>query len=151
MADFREHLSEDLKTAMRSRAEVARETIRMLNAALKNAQIAAMRPLSEDEAQAVLVTQIKQRRDSIDQFRQAGREDLATREEAELEILSQYLPAAPSAEEIESALQEAIATLGATGPQDMAKVMRAVLERYPGQIDGKQLAPLVRSALAGKG
>ena len=122
----------------------------MVNAALKNAEIAALHPLTEAEAEATLIAQIKQRRDSIEQFRNAGREDLAAREEAELAILSSYLPPAPSREEVEAAVGEAIVSTGATGPQDMSRVMRTVLDRFAGRVDGKQVAPLVRQALLAK-
>lgn len=148
MADLRTQLTTDLKQAMRDRQEVAVSTIRMLNAALKNAEIAAMHPLTEAEVEATLVAQIKQRRDSIEQFRNAGRDDLAAREEAELAILSSYLPPAPSAEDVQAAIREVIATTGAAGPRDMSRVMRAVLDRYAGRVDGKQVAPLVRQALS---
>jgi uncharacterized protein YqeY len=150
MQDFRARLSDDLKVAMRARDERTRETIRMLNAALKNAEIAAMHPLSGDEAEAVLVAQIKQRRDAAGQFRAAGRADLADKEEAELAILSAYLPPAPSPEEVAMAIRDAIAATGAAGPQDMGRVMRAVLDRYPGRVDGKQIAAQVRQALSAR-
>jgi uncharacterized protein len=150
MADLRAQLTSDLKDAMRNRNEVAVSTIRMLNAALKNAEIAALHPLTEAEVEATLIAQIKQRRDSIEQFRNAGREDLAAREEAELAILSSYLPPAPSREEVEAAVGDAIVSTGATGPQDMSRVMRTVLDRFAGRVDGKQVAPLVRQALLTK-
>lgn len=148
MADLRAQLTNDLKQAMRDRNEVAVSTIRMLNAAMKNAEIAAMHPLTEQEAEAVLVAQIKQRRDSIEQFRKAGREDLASKEEAELTILSSYLPPPPSPEDVEATIREVVAATGATGPQDMSRVMRTVLDRYAGRVDGKQVAPIVRRMLA---
>jgi uncharacterized protein YqeY len=147
MAELRSQLTTNLKEALRGRQEVAVSTIRLLLAAIKNAEIAAMHPLSLLEEQAVLVAQIKQRHDSIEQFRNAHREDLAVKEEAELAVLDAYLPPAPSADEVASAIAAAIADLGATGPQDMSRVMRQVLDRYPGRVDGKQVAPLVRQAL----
>ena len=150
MANFRDRLSDDLKDAMRARDERKRETIRMLTAALKYAQIAAMHPLSDAEASAVLVAQVKQRRDSIDQFRAAGRADLVEKEEAELAILSAYLPPAPSDDELASAIQAAIISTGAGSPQDMGRVMRIVLDRFAGQLDGKVVAEQVRRALAAR-
>ena len=149
MADFRERLADDLKEAMRAHAEQRRDTIRMLNAALKNAQIAAMHPLSKAEAEAVLVGQVKQRRDSIEAFRSAGREDLAAKEEGELVILSAYLPPAPSAEALADAIREAIAATGASSLKDMGGVVRVVLERFAGHVDGKEVAAQVRGALQG--
>lgn len=107
-----------------------------------------MRPLSEEEEQATLIAQIKQRRDSIDQFRSASREDLATKEEAELAILAAYMPPAPTDEAVAATILDVISSSGATGQQDMSRVMRAVLDRYAGLVDGKQVAPLVRQALS---
>ena len=149
MTQFQERLAGDLKDAMRARDERRRDTIRMLTAALKNAQIAAMRPLSEAEAEAVLVAQVKQRRDSIESFRAAGREDLAEKEEAELVILSAYMPAPPTDQELSAAIDEALTTTGAISLKDMAGVVRLVLERYPGRVDGKEVAARVRGALQG--
>ena len=149
MADFRDRLPTDLKDAMRAQAERRRDTLRMLNAALKNAQIAAMHPLSESEAEAVLVSQVKQRRDSIEAYRSAGREDLAAKEEEELVILSAYLPPAPSREALADAIREAVATSGASSVKDMGGVVRVVLERFAGRVDGKEVAAMVRSALQG--
>ena len=150
MDDYRVRLGADLKDAMRARDEVRRETIRMLNSALKYAEIAALHPLDEDEAEVVLVSQIKQRRDAIEQYRGAGRIDLAEKEEAELGILSSYLPPPPTSEELALAIQEAIATTGAGGMQDMGRVVRAVLDRYPGRVDGKELATQVRQSLGAR-
>ncbi len=150
MQDLQARLSSDLKDAMRARDELRRETIRYLNAGLKNAKIAAMRDLTDDEAEDVLISQIKQRRDSIEQFRAAGRIDLVTKEEAELAILVSYLPAPPSDEEVVAAIHEAIRSTGATGVQDMGRVVRAVMDRYPGRVDGKLVAARVREALTSR-
>jgi uncharacterized protein len=149
VADLRTQLGEDLKDAMRARDVVKRETVRYLMAGLKNAEIAAMHPLSEDEAQAVLVSQIKQRRDSIDQFGAAGRADLVAKEEAELAVLSSYLPPPPTGAEVESAIRDAIAASGASSLKDMAPVVRIVLDRFAGRVDGKVVASRVRGALSG--
>jgi uncharacterized protein YqeY len=151
MDELRARLNNDLKDAMRARDEVRRETIRYLNAALKNAEIAALHPLSESEAESVLVAQIKQRGDSIEQFRAAGRTDLVDKEEAELTVLTAYLPASPSDDEVAAAIQAAVVSTGASGPQDMSKVVRAVLDQYPGRVDGKTVAARVRDALAAIG
>ncbi|MDB5075115.1 MAG: GatB/YqeY [Chloroflexi bacterium] len=150
MDELRARLSSDLKDAMRAHDEVRRETIRYLNAALKNAEIAAMHPLTDDEAEAVLVAQIKQRRDSIEQFRVASRQDLVDKEAAELEVLSAYLPAAPTDDEVAAAINAAISSTGAVGPKDMGKVVRVVLEQYPGRVDGKVVATQVRDALSNR-
>lgn len=150
MAELRTQLTTDLKTAMRSRNEVALSTIRMLTSAMKYAEIAAIHPLSQDEELAVLIAQIKQRRDSIEQFRAAGREDLAVKEEAELAVLIAYLPPPPTEAEVDAAIQGAIRDLGASGQQDMSRVMRQVIDQFAGRVDGKQIAPLVRQALTAR-
>lgn len=147
MAELRTQLTTDLKNAMRSHDEVALSTIRMLISALKYAEIAAIHPLSQDEELAVLIAQIKQRRDSIEQFRAAGREDLAVKEEAEMAVLTAYLPPPPSGAEVAAAIESAIQHLGASGLQDMSRVMRQVIDQFAGRVDGKQIAPLVRRAL----
>jgi uncharacterized protein len=149
VTDFRERLPDDLKDAMRAQAERRRDTIRMLNAALKNAQIAAMHPLDQAEAEAVLVGQVKQRRDSIEAFRSAGREDLAAKEEEELVVLSAYLPPAPSMEDLARVIREVIAASGASSVKDMGGVVRVVLEQFAGRVDGKEVAAMVRRALQG--
>jgi uncharacterized protein YqeY len=148
MQDLQTRLNDDLKEAMRAHDVIRRETIRYLSAGLKNARIAAMRDLSDDEAEGVLVSQIKQRRDSIEQFRAAGRSDLVTKEEAELAILTSYLPAPPSDDELTTAIDEAIRSTRAAGVQQMGKVVRAVMDRYPGRVDGKIVAARVREALS---
>ena len=147
MTDLQDRLNDDLKQAMRARDELRRDTIRYVNAALKNARIAAMHDLGDDEVEAVLVNQIRQRRDSIEQFTAAGRLDLASKEEAELAILLTYLPPDPSDEEVGAAIQESIRLTEASGVQDMGKVVRAVMNRYSGRLDGKVLAARVREAL----
>jgi uncharacterized protein YqeY len=149
VADLRTQLGEDLKDAMRARDVVRRETVRYLMAGLKNAEIAAMHPLSEDEATAVLIAQIKQRRDSIEQFGAAGRADLVAKEEAELAVLSTYLPPPPTDAEVDAAIRDAIASTGASSLRDMAPVVRVVLDRYAGRVDGKIVATRVRGALSG--
>ena len=148
MQDLQSRLNDDLKNAMRAHEELRRDTIRYLNAALKNARIAAMHDLSDDEAQDVLISQIKQRRDSIEQFTAAGRMDLASKEQAELAILTAYLPEPPSEEEVSGAIDDAIRSTGASGVQEMGKVVRAVMDRYPGRVDGKLVATRVRDALS---
>lgn len=109
-----------------------------------------MHDLSDGESQAVLISQTKQRRDSIEQFRAAGRLDLAAKEEAELAILSSYLPAPPSEEDVSATIEEAIRSTGASGVQEMGKVVRVVMDRYPGRVDGKLVAAQVREALSAR-
>ena len=151
MAALNDRLTADMKDAMRAREAERLSTIRFLLSALKNAQIEAMHPLDEDEEVGGLRKQAKMRRDSIDQYRKGGRDDLAAKEEAELAIVEAYLPAAPSAEQIGQIVREVIAETGASGLKDMSSVMRATMARLGGQADGRQVQGLVREQLAALG
>ena len=115
-----------------------------------NADVSKGRPLEEPEAQQVLSSLIKQRRDSIEQFRNGGRQDLVDKEMAEVAILERYAPPAASPADIESAVDEAIRDTGATSPKDMGRVMKAVMGALAGKsADGKVVNELVRKKLAG--
>jgi hypothetical protein len=120
----------------------------MLKAALMNGEVAKARPLEEAEAQQVLASLVKQRRDSIEQFRNAGRTDLVDKESAELAILEQYAPPAVTAAALEEAVDAAIRETGATTAKDMGRVMKAVMSSLAGQsVDGKTVNELVRRKL----
>lgn len=151
MAQIADQLTSDMNDARRARDSTRVSALSYLLSTMKNARIEAMHPLSEGEETDVLRKQAKMRRDSIDQYRKAGREDLATKEEAELTIIEQYLPAAPSAEQIRAAVRAAIAESGASGPKDMGPVMRATLSRLGGQADGRAIQGIVREELAAMG
>lgn len=151
MATLDETLSNDMKEAMRAREAERLSTIRMLMAALKNAQIEAMHPLNDEEATAVLRKQAKMRRDSIEQYRKGGREDLASKEEAELGVIEGYLPAALTEEQIRDVVRAAIAETGASGPKEMSVVMRGAMARLSGQADGRVVQGIVRDELAARG
>jgi len=148
MATLNDTLAADLKEALRARDSIRLSTIRLLLAALKNAQIEAMHPLSDEEAMPVLRKQMRMRREAIEQYRKGGREDLATKEEAELAILESYLPAAPTEDEIRTAVREVIAETGASGPKDMSVAMRTTMSRFGGRADGRQVQGIVREELA---
>ncbi len=128
-----EQVEKDLVAAMKAREELRLSVLRMMKTALKNKQVELTRPLKDDEAFAVLRTLVKQRHDSAGQFRQAGRDDLAAKEEAEAEIVQGYLPAAAGDEEIERAVAAAIAETGAAGAKDLGKVMKAAMAKLGGQ------------------
>ncbi len=134
---------------MRQRDERRRDVLRFTLAALQNAEIAAREELDEAAAMAVLAKEAKQRRDSIEEFRKADRQDLVTKEEAELAVLSPYLPVQLSREEIAEAAREAIEEAGATGPQEMGKVMSLLMPRLRGRADGRQVSEVVQELLAG--
>ena len=145
-----EQVEKDLVAAMKAREELRLSVLRMAKTALKNKQIELGKPLTDDQAFAVLRTLLKQRRDSVEQFRKGGREDLATKEEAESEILQAYLPAEASDEEIGAAVAAAIEETGASGPQDLGKAMKAAMSRLAGKnADGKRVSQMVRAKLGG--
>lgn len=122
---------------MKERAATKLATLRLLQAALKNEQIALGHELSDSEAQAVILRAAKQRRDSIDQYEKASREDLAAREREELELIETYLPKLMSKDETEKAVDAAISEAGATSKKDLGAVMGKLMSQHRGAIDGK--------------
>ena len=140
---FEDRLMADLKDAMRAGDVVRRETIRLLRSALHNARIEQERPLTEAEEQAVLARQIKQRRESIDEFQRGGRQDLVAKEQQELRVLETYMPAQLGSEEIEAEARKAIAATGAQGPREQGKVMAWLAPRLRGKADLKQVGQVV--------
>ncbi len=150
MASLQDRLTSDMKDAMRAREADRLGTIRFLLNGIKNAQIDAMRPLSDDEEANVLRKQAKMRRDSIDQFRKAGRDDLVVKEESELRILEGYLPAAVSEEQMREAVRAVIAETGASSSKEMGAVIGAARTRLDGEIDGRALSTIAREELAAR-
>ena len=143
-----EQISRDMTDAMKAREAAKLSALRMVKAALMNGEVAKGRALEEAEAQQVLASLIKQRRDSIEQFTSAGRTDLVDKERAELAILETYAPPAVSAGDIEQAVEAAIRETGATGAKDMGRVMKAVMSALAGRsVDGKAVNELVRKRL----
>ncbi len=145
---LKEKLSDDLKQAMRDRDENRKIALRLLRAAIVNEEVAVQHPLDDAEVQAVALRQARQRRESIDAFRSAGRQDLVAPEEAQLQVLQAYLPQQMSREEIEQAAREAVARVGATGPADLGAVMRDLMPRLKGRADGSLVNQVVREILA---
>ncbi len=143
-----EKIDADLKGAMKSGDKLRLETLRMMKSALKYRQIEKGAPLSDDDVIPVLGTLSKQRRESIDQFRKAGREDLAQKEEKELAVIAAYLPRQLTPEELEPIIKESISEAGARGPQDMGKVMKVLMPKVKGAADGKLLSEKVKEALS---
>ena len=125
-----------------------RDTLRLVTNAAYNLEKRNQRPLSEDEFLAVLTREVKTRRESVEAFRGGGREDLATKEEAEIAIIAEYLPQALTEDEIRALVGEAIAATGATSARDMGKVMGWLSPRTRGRADGKRVSELVVQALA---
>ena len=151
MSKLDDQIMQDLKEAMKAKDQAAMTTLRALKSALKYAAIeklGAEGVLPEADAVAVIRKQIKQRRDSVEQFTAGGRPELAEKETAEIAVLERYLPAALTEAELEAMVDAAIAELGATGKQDMGRVMKALQERAAGRADGKVLSQLVAKRLA---
>jgi uncharacterized protein YqeY len=145
---LRQRLESDLKDALKSGNQDAKDTIRFTLAAIKNAEIEKSGPLNEAEGLALLQQQVKRRADAIDQFKSGNRADLVEREEAQLRVLEQYLPARMSDEEVRVLVAQAIGDVGATSPKDMGKVMPVVIERAEGRADGRRLSNAVREGLS---
>jgi uncharacterized protein len=144
-----ERLQTEMVTAMKAKDEARLGTLRMMKTALKKHEVDSMKPLDEPTEMQILSMLIKQRREAADMFRKGGREELATKEESELAMIETYLPAAPSEEELDRAVSEAIAESGATSPKDMGKVMKAAQAKLAGKrIDGKVLSERVKSRLS---
>ena len=140
----------DLQDALKARQTLRLSVLRMMKSALKLKQVELGKPLEEAEAFAVLRTMVKQRQEAADLFRQAGRTDLAEKEEEEIRILGAYLPARPAPEEVEAAIRAALEETRASGPKDAGKVMKAVMAKLSGKtVDGKQVSEMVRARLGG--
>jgi len=147
---LKDRITEDMKAAMRAREADRLGAIRMLLAAVKQREVDERIVADDAVVTAVVDRLIKQRRDSIAQFEQAGRTDLVDREKAELEVLSAYLPAQLSDAEVAGEIDAAIAASGAAGPQDMGKVMGLLKPRLAGRTDLSKVSGLVKTRLAGR-
>ena len=142
-------LDADLKDAMRAGDKLRVGAIRRARAALKNAEIEARGPLGEEGAVRVLRGLVKQHRESIEQFRAGGRDDLVQQETAEMAVLEPYLPAQMDEAAVEAVVAEVIAAEGATGPSDLGRVMKAVMGRVGSAADGKQVRAIAGRLLEG--
>jgi uncharacterized protein len=141
-------IQKDMVEAMKAKDEARLSTVRMIKTALKKHEIDSMKPLDEPTELQIMNTLIKQRRESADLFRKGNREDLALKEEAELKLIESYLPAAPTAVELEEAVSSAIAETGASSAKQMGLVMKAAQAKLAGKrIDGKVLSELVKQKL----
>ena len=133
---IQERLTEDLKAAMRAGDTIARETIRMVLAGLKNRRIELGKDLDEGEELQVLAKAVKSRQDSASQYDGAGRAELADRERAEIEVIRRYLPREPSEEEVREIVHAKIAELGIESKQGLGQLMKAVMAEHKGRLDG---------------
>jgi hypothetical protein len=143
-------IQQDLASAMKARDELRLSVLRMVKAALKNREVEKMRPLDDAEGVQLLQSLVKQRRESVEQFTKGGRPELAEKEAQEIAIIESYLPAAPSADELEQAIAAAVAETGANSAKQMGAVVKAARARLQGKnVDGKALSDLVRTRLGG--
>ena len=156
---LKDQISDDLKDAMRANELVRRETLRSVLAAIRNAEIARVnvkdesatrQELGDNDVLDVLQKQAKQRRESIEEYKKAGRQDLVDRESAELEIISAYLPAQMGRDEIVAEVRKAMEETGAAGPGDKSKLMPVVMGRLKGRADGRAINEVVTELLGTK-
>lgn len=144
---LREQINDDLKAAMRGGDVARRDTIRLLLAALKQREVDERKVLTDADVLGVIEKMLKQRRDSISQFEQGGRQDLADREKQELTLLQAYMPQALGADEIAAAVAAAVAETGAAAPSDMGKVMAVLKPKLAGRADMSQVSAAVKARL----
>jgi uncharacterized protein YqeY len=146
---LKEQITEDMKAAMRAKESTRLQTIRLILAEIKRKEVDERIELDDTQTQAIVEKMIKQRKDSISQFEAGNRQDLADIEKAELVILTAYMPAGLSDEEIAAEVTAAVAASGAAGPQDMGKVMAIIKPKLAGRADMTVVSALVKKALTG--
>jgi uncharacterized protein len=145
---LRERLTEEMKGAMRARDDLRLSAIRLIRSAVKNREIEVRHELDDRETSEVIATMVKQRRESIRLFQEAGRRDLVEKEEKELAVLFAFLPPQLSRAELEEVVAKVIAECGAQGSKEMGKVMKALAPHVAGRADGKTVSEVVREKLA---
>lgn len=147
---FLERINQDLTIAMKNKEADRLSTLRMVKTSLKNREIEKMAPLDDSEAIKILQSLVKQRRDSIEQYNQAGRTELADKEAAEISIIERYLPAAIDEATLQRIVDETVTESGATSMKELGNVMKAVMAKLAGQtVDGKMVNQIVRARLGG--
>ena len=148
MPSLLEQITKDIADAMRRKDQATLAPLRMLKAALMNKEVEKGRPPDDAESTQVVIALVKQRRDSIEQFRAGGRQDLVDREHAEVVFLERYLPPAADDAAINQAIEAAVTETGASGPKDMGTVMKAVMAKLMGlTVDGRTVSDLVKTRL----
>ena len=148
-----EQIQKDIVTAMKAKDEARLSALRMVKSALKNREVEKMAPLDEKEAQAVLATLIKQRKESVEQFTKGGRQEMADKEAAEIVLIESYLPKAAAEAEVIAGVKAAIAEMGSPTMKDMGTVMKTAMAKFAAQgmrVDGKAVSEAVKKELAGK-
>ncbi len=146
--EIQNRLSEDLKTAMKAKEKIKVQTIRMVRAQLKDFQIAKRDELTEEDEISVLINAAKKRKEALELYEKSDRQDLIEQEKQELEIISAYLPAQLSKEEVEKVVLKVMEEVGASSPQDLGKVMGATMKDLKGKADGKMVQEIVREKLS---
>ncbi|MBA7623473.1 putative protein YqeY [subsurface metagenome] len=146
-ANLKQKLTDDLRQAMRSGDKLKRSTIRLLMAAISNAEIARQATLEDADILGIIAREVRQRHESIEAFKQGNRPELVTREETELAVLQQYLPPQMTREEIVGAARRVIAEVGAEGPGDKGKVMPKLIPQLKGRADGREINAVVSELL----
>lgn len=148
-----EQIQKDITGAMKARDEARLSALRMVKAALKNREIEKMAPLDDNEAQKVLATLIKQRKESVEQFRKGGRNEMADKEQAEIGLIESYMPKAATEEQVVAGVRAVIAEMGAPTLKDMGTVMKNAMAHFQGagiRVDGKQVSDTVKRELTPK-
>ncbi len=147
---LKDQLEAEQKTAMKAKDAVKLSVVRLLKSAIKYREIELAKALDDAGVIGVIASEIKRRRDSVEQYRAGNRQDLVDREEAEIRVLQGWLPAQLTADELRAKVDEAVKRVGATGPKDMGAVMKALLPEVQGRADGKAVSELVKARLSGK-
>ena len=149
MGTLKERIAEEIKASMKSGAKTRLAALRFLSTQVTNREKDVRRELSDEEVQEVAVKEVKRRTEAIEAYDAAGRDDLASREREEREVLSAYAPERLSEAEVDALVEEAIATTGASTPQEMGKVMGFVMGRAKGRVDGGAVQEKVKARLSG--
>jgi len=146
--DINKKINEEMIAAAKSQDKIRLSAVRLIKAALHNKEINLIRPLKEDEALQVLSSMIKQRKDSIEQFAKGGRQDLVDKEEAELKVIQEFMPAQMSDQEVDEVIKKTIEEAGAVSIKDMGKVMKILMLKLTGMADGKVVGEKVKAFLS---
>lgn len=147
---LKEQLDQDLKAAMREKDALKLSVVRLLKSAVKYREIELLKPLDDAGVQGVIASEIKRRRDSVEQYRAGHRQDLVDKEEAEIRILQGWLPEPLGEEALRAKVDEAVKKVGAQGMKDMGAVMKALLPEVQGRAEGKVVSDMVKARLSGK-
>jgi len=146
--DYKSNIEDSIKQSLKQRDSVRLSVLRMLLAAIKNKEVEKLRALTEDEFFSIVKTSVKQHVDSMESFKKGNRQDLVDKEEKELEILKTFLPVSLSSEELMKEVEETIKIIEAKSKKDMGKVIKYLMEKYPGRIDGKELSGMIIKKLS---